>query len=558
MFSLNPIGASGSTPEPAPAATAPFQLRVEETLASSRRLWVRGRLLGHSSPIPDQSWWERWGKGGSAVSPSPARLETRIGHVLLEAEVPLSPDGHFETLFTAELPKARRGWRMARNRLLHGGQAVEGCSIVLAPPGDVKRAVVVILPLSSSWPADGPQQLARWELASRLTPLGQRFQKHPGGPVFYYLGCASPGAIARQAEIALALAALAWPAGNVVLLPPTRRSPAEVLEEGLDRLRWLFAGDLGLLVLNLEPEVNRRLRPHLRPQADRANVLHLINGAEDALALLDFLPEEPMGFAPQALHPVRTGRVTRHPIVFCHGMLARSALRMQLPEELNSFVPLRQFLSERGFRVLFPRVSPTSGVVERAGQLRDQILRWTDDPVNLVAHSMGGLDARYLVTHLGMAERVRSLTTISTPHRGTYLADWFVANYRNRIPLLLALEAFGVNMDGIRDCRPRACREFNARTPDVPGVQYFSYAGSIPQGRANPVLRRAWALLHAAEGANDGMVSVASARWGEFLGTFPADHYAQTPDAAVPGLADHFDPLGFCLRLVEDLARRGF
>jgi triacylglycerol lipase len=557
MFPLNLVGTFRPAAEPAASVQATSPFRVEETLASTQRLWVRGQLLGFSYPVPDQHWWERWRKNGHPIAPPLARLETRVGGTILETDVALSPDGRFEALFTAELPKARRGWRIARHRLSHGGQTFEGCTVVLSPPGTVKRAVVVILPLSISLPANGPQQLVQSELAARLTPSLHRLQQGPQTLVFYYLGCAPWGAQARQAEIALAAATLGWPAGTIVLLPPTRASLAEVLEEGLDRLRWLLAGELDLLLLNLEPEVNRRLSASVPAQAERADVLQLINPEDDPLTLLDFLPQEFRGFVPRTLHPVRAGRVTRYPLVFCHGMLARSALRMQLPEELNSFAPLRQFLTERGFRVLFPRVAPTRGVVERAQQLREQILRWTDEPVNLIAHSMGGLDARYLVTHLGMAERVRSLTTISTPHRGSYLADWFLANYRQRIPLLLALEALGMNLDGIRDCRPPVCKEFNDHTPDVPSVQYFSFAGSIPQARANPVLRRSWTLLYAVEGANDGMVSVASARWGEFLGTIPADHYAQTPDAARVGSGDHFDPLGFCLRLVEDLARRG-
>jgi triacylglycerol lipase len=120
--------------------------------------------------------------------------------------------------------------------------------------------------------------------------------------------------------------------------------------------------------------------------------------------------------------------------------------------------------------------------VARARQLREQILDWTDEPVNIVAHSMGGLDARYLITHLGMADRVRSLTTIATPHRGTYLVDWFLTNFRSRVPLLLALEAMGMNVDGFRDCRPDACRIFNERTPDMPGVRYSAAPGvcSVP------------------------------------------------------------------------------
>src|SRR5262249_46509671 len=151
-------------------------------------------------------------------------------------------------------------------------------------------------------------------------------------------------------------------------------------------------------------------------------------------------------------------------------------------------------------------------------------------PVNIVAHSMGGLDARFLLSHLGMARRVLSLTTVSTPHRGTTLADWFVDNFDRGLPLLLALEALGFSVAGFRDCQLAQCHDFNPRPPDVPEVRYFSYGGAVTPAFLSPMLRRAWNLIHKAEGPNDGMVSMASARWGEYLGTLRADHFAQTPD----------------------------
>ena len=45
------------------------------------------------------------------------------------------------------------------------------------------------------------------------------------------------------------------------------------------------------------------------------------------------------------------------------------------------------------------------------------------DKLNVVAHSMGGLDMRYAIAHLDIAEKIESLTTVATPHHGTYLAD---------------------------------------------------------------------------------------------------------------------------------------
>jgi triacylglycerol lipase len=197
-------------------------------------------------------------------------------------------------------------------------------------------------------------------------------------------------------------------------------------------------------------------------------------------------------------------------------------------------------------------------VASRAAQLREQIRKWTDEPINIVAHSMGGLDARYMITHLDMAEQVRSLTTIATPHRGTYLVEWFLANYRTRVPILRAFEAAGISLDGFHDCQRTTCREFNAATPDIPEVKYFSYGGRVPSSHVTPPLRRAWSLLYSVEGPNDGMVSEASAHWGEYIGTVHADHFAQTPDMLFVRPGEDFDAPGFYCRVLEDLARRGF
>jgi triacylglycerol lipase len=248
----------------------------------------------------------------------------------------------------------------------------------------------------------------------------------------------------------------------------------------------------------------------------------------------------------------------RYPVVFCHGMLAFSFLRFQVPVEPNCFAPLRSLLRQRRLRALFPNVSPTGGVAVRARALREQIERWTREPVNLIAHSMGGLDARYLITHLAMASSVRSLTTVSTPHRGTSLADWFLETFDWRLPLMATLEVLGYDLDGFRDCRPAVCQRFNEQTPNDSRVQYFSYGAEVASHRVSPSLRRGWSLLSHWEGANDGMVSRQSASWGTYLGTLQADHFAQTPDLAFVRPGEDFDCPGFYCRVLDNLARRGF
>jgi triacylglycerol lipase len=530
------------------------QLSFEDTLACGARLWIRGRILKSlevSSGSSKSRWWRRTSNDVPAAPPTTIQLETKVGRGEVSVPATVGNDGRFEARLTMALPPARRGWRVARHTVSMAGQSPEACSVVLLPSADSVAAIVVILPLDFTLPNldTTPSPNASW--VARLPEFVTSLQPASGQhcPV-YYLAAVPEDETSRQAELGLAAAERGWPRGYLVTLPVGHEGAQAAFGEALERLRWLFAGTLDLLVLNLEPSVTS-LPVELREPAQDWGVVRRFLSCED-------LRQDPLARRHDGPRPTRAALLPRHPVVFCHGMLAFSMLKMQMPEDLNCFAPLRRFLIERGIRVLFPQVAPTAGVAERAASLKEQILCWTDEPIDLVAHSMGGLDARYMITHLGMEERVRCLTTVCTPHRGTYLADWFLANFRNRVPLLLALEAFGVNVKGFRDCRLEACRQFNATTPNSARVRYFSYGGEVSPGRLSPVLRRAWNILTPIEGPNDGMVSVGSARWGEYLGTVYADHFAQTPDSLFLRAGEDFDPVGFYSRMIEDLARRGF
>jgi triacylglycerol lipase len=395
-------------------------------------------------------------------------------------------------------------------------------------------------------------------VAGRLADLLHHYRHLEGAtnPI-YYLACQPTVTSSSSAQLALTVKSLGWPAGHWEILTLQQQNAGSIWQHALERLRQLFAGGLELVLINHEPsamDVARRQEQELSGCARVREILHSHQGL--ARWPIPALLNKPTRDFDR--RPSRQTLVPRYPIVFCHGMLAMSMLRLSLPADLNTFSPLRDFLRQRGLRVLFPQVPPTGSVMERARILRDQIRAWTDEPVNLIAHSMGGLDARCAISRLDLGAQVKTLTTISTPNQGTYAAEWFLANFRQRIPLLRAFEFAGVNVAGFGDCVPSRCRVFNADTPDHPEVRYFSWAGEVGPERLAPTLRRPWSILTPVEGPNDGMVSVQSARWGEFLGIAHADHFAQTPDGTYLRPGEDFDCLGFYCRMVEDLARRGF
>lgn len=180
-------------------------------------------------------------------------------------------------------------------------------------------------------------------------------------------------------------------------------------------------------------------------------------------------------------------------------------------------------LEAAGNRVFIPRLPATAGIETRAGELKAYLRRELGgQPFHLVGHSLGGLDSRFLVSNLGLAGQVMSLTTMGTPHTGSSFADWLVSRFARFFqPMFRSL---GIPCDGFFDLTTEHCERFNAETPNAPEVRYFSVAGEI----AKPMLARGWRfsarIVEKLEGANDGVVSVNSARWGEGCDVWNADH----------------------------------
>lgn len=213
----------------------------------------------------------------------------------------------------------------------------------------------------------------------------------------------------------------------------------------------------------------------------------------------------------------------RAPVVLAHGLLgfARVAVRGRTMAEYFRGVPA--LLEAAGNRVLVPEVPKAASIAARAEALGRALReRAGDAAVHVIAHSMGGLDARHLITHLGA--RVLTLTTIGTPHRGTPFADWGV-RHAERAGLAPWLRRQGIEHAAFADLETAACARFNERTPDAPGVRYFSIAGDKPREGMLYALRFSQDVIAPAEGANDGLVSVRSAHWGESLDVWDCDHF---------------------------------
>ncbi|MCU0705039.1 MAG: alpha/beta fold hydrolase [Fimbriiglobus sp.] len=247
------------------------------------------------------------------------------------------------------------------------------------------------------------------------------------------------------------------------------------------------------------------------------------------------------------------------PVVLVHGLSGFDrVLGVKRPGK-EFFPGVRTHLEAAGNRVLLPRVSATAAVATRAAELAAFIRREVGaTKVHLIGHSMGGLDARYAVSRLGLDSQVLSVTTIGCPHRGTAFADWGVRRFgRLTRPLF---RAAGIPDAAFYDLTTESCERFNAETPDALGVRYFSVAGVVER----PWLTRGWELpsriVRNAEGPNDGVVSVASATWGECTAIWRGDHLnlVNWPNRRMRKAGEWPDRTGDYAALLGQLQRAGF
>jgi triacylglycerol lipase len=250
------------------------------------------------------------------------------------------------------------------------------------------------------------------------------------------------------------------------------------------------------------------------------------------------------------------------PIILAHGIARFDVLRervkdeLDLPEnpldnELHYFRNVRAHLNSNGFHSVFATSVDFAGSVDlRAEQLKEkteQVLVETgQEKVHIIAHSMGGLDARRMIVDLGMADRVASLTTIGTPHLGTVLADHVIGNGGSLLIDILR-KAIHIDLDGFADLTVSACNQFNSRALESEaknGVIYQVYS-SFERGRDMFIpLVPSWLFIQDHEGRNDGLVSVTSQMWtGQLVAGDGTAKQIRQNEFAIP--ADHLNEVGW-------------
>jgi triacylglycerol lipase len=269
-------------------------------------------------------------------------------------------------------------------------------------------------------------------------------------------------------------------------------------------------------------------------------------------------------------------------LVLSHGILGFATLH-----GIAYFNGVKDHLTAKfpGVRILATQVPPDGTIEVRGTELGNQILQAMqlggglepNEPVHIIAHSMGGLDARFLLSPdnpRNMADRIISLTTISTPHKGSPIADLVVTlgdpldigNEENLLAQALraGLAHAGIEVGAVRNLTTADTRKFNDQFRDNDSTKKFSVAGV---GRGKKVLgihldtcaalRLLYRTLKEKTGEdNDGLVTLSSATWGTGPELWPADHLDEVGhdlDRGAEGRPTHFDYLAKYEAIVDKL-----
>jgi len=241
---------------------------------------------------------------------------------------------------------------------------------------------------------------------------------------------------------------------------------------------------------------------------------------------------------------------TKYPIVLEHGLSGFD----ELFGVYEYWYSIPWALQDGGAYVYVADTSPFNSSVERGEQLLAQVrqvIAITGKPrVNLIGHSQGGIDVRYVAAV--RPDLVASVTTVGSPHKGADLADYLRAHVQNgsftQDVLVYFANSLGTVLNlltghsnpldavaALDQLTATGMATFNAAYPQgvpstacgsgaasVNGVRYYSWGGTGILTNALDVSDPALGLTSFFYSmANDGLVG----RCSSHLGTVIRDNY---------------------------------
>ena len=230
-----------------------------------------------------------------------------------------------------------------------------------------------------------------------------------------------------------------------------------------------------------------------------------------------------------------------YPIVLSHGILGFDDRVGLLGGAIKYWGGMDDYLRGQGVAVLTPGTNPIQSVPNRANDQRNQINTWMAangfTKVHILAHSQGALVSRYMVSSLGMAGKVSTITTVNGVNRGTPIADialavipsWLQPTLNTVVNIISQLVYGKTQQDIIAMTSSLTVGNVNAlntANPNAAGVKYYSYGSKItlPDLIQHPLMGLVYPItwtggvFNGQGGDNDGVVPLSSHKWGTWMG----------------------------------------
>lgn len=216
---------------------------------------------------------------------------------------------------------------------------------------------------------------------------------------------------------------------------------------------------------------------------------------------------------------------TKYPIILAHGLVAKQL------KIINAFGRIEKELTDAGYTVYVADTDGFGSIETNAEQLKKFTERVLEeckcDKVNIIAHSKGGLDSKYMITKLGMEDNVASLTTLCTPHKGSIIASK-IWDLPMGLKKFIAFFIDGFYKIALHDKHPdsmRACEQLKKVDESEDTLQFSykvycqSYSTSISNVKDCFVMALPMKIHHHFEIINnDGLVEEESAQFGCYRG----------------------------------------
>ena len=214
---------------------------------------------------------------------------------------------------------------------------------------------------------------------------------------------------------------------------------------------------------------------------------------------------------------------TKYPILLVHGVFFRDN------KYYNYWGRIPRELEANGAKIYYGNHHSASSIADSAAELKNRIIEilneTNSEKINIIAHSKGGLDCRYMISKLGMSDRVASLTTINTPHKGCLFADYLLnvipPEFKNKVADAYnsTLKKFGEEdpdfLAAVSNLTESYCNQLESELEDPKDVFCQSVGSVLTKATSGSFpLNLSYHLVNHFSGENDGLVDENSFKWG--------------------------------------------